>query len=180
MPLNEQAESGASALRGDDPSYTESRRASVKCTRELEQLMSDVVKGARHLIAAGDKEPVIRHSPNRCIVQLNGVALTIAWLQNPLAFVADGELLVILWDGNVAPAHPTRGDTAANLPVTRSAQQLWEGVFVVQASDPNSWTWRNRTHPDEALSSTELASQCLTRLGLALDAHTSSAPTGNR
>ena len=53
-------------------------------------------------------EPVVRRSPARCLVQLGPVALTVAWLQRAQGTVADGELLVVVWRGEVARADAAR------------------------------------------------------------------------
>jgi hypothetical protein len=150
------------AVQRDTPSYTESRRASTRCVRELERLMEDVVMGTKALGIA--PEPVIRLSPNRCIVQVGPVALTIAWLQNPMGFVSDGELLIILWDGQVAPAKPARIDTTAFGATARSATALWEGVYTVAADDPESWAWVEKAKPQSGLNSPELALHCIAQL----------------
>ena len=132
--------------------------------RELECLTTTVVKGAKELQANGlVGEAVIRQSPNRCIVQLGAVALTIAWLQSPLGSVADGELLVILWQGQVAPASTSRSESAFAV-VPRSAVALWEGIFVVAAQNEDTWRWRSGTSTDGGFTSTELANHCIERL----------------
>ena len=152
------------AARPDESSYTASRRALTRCVRELESLTTTVVKGAKELAQNGvGEQAVIRQSPNRCIVQFGGVALTIAWLQSPAGSVADGELLVILWEGQVAPASSARSE-AAFAAVPRSAVAQWEGIFVVEAESEDTWRWRSNASGDRAFSSTELANHCIERL----------------
>ena len=145
--------------------YTTSRRATTQCARELERLHTDVISGAKSLHEQGlTDKPVIRQSPNRCIVQVGGVALTIAWLQNAMASVADGELLVILWQGQVAPANSDASDRSMRSPAVRSATALWEGVFVVEAEKDDSWHWRQTSNGSGEFTSANLAIACIDRV----------------
>ena len=153
----------------EDPSYTTSRKATTQCARELERLHADVISGAKalHDQALSDK-PVIRQSPNRCIVQVGGVALTIAWLQNAMASVAEGELLVILWKGQVAPALGEVADRTMRAPAARSATPLWEGVFVVAADKDDSWYWRESAKNSTEFTTANLAVDLIDRVRNAL------------
>ncbi len=166
-------ENESSFVEGDEvevvgatgPAYTSSRRATTQCARELERLHADVISGAKSLHEQGVAEkPVIRQSPNRCIVQVGGVALTIAWLQNAMASVAEGELLVILWQGQVAPANTDASDRSMRSPAARSATALWEGVFVVEADKDDTWRWRQTSNGNAEHTSSNLAIACIDRV----------------
>lgn len=159
------SEAPAIVGRPGEPNYAASRRAATRCLRELEALVAEVVRTAEALKHDGvTPAPIIRRSPNRCIVQLGGVALTIAWLQGTHASVAEGELLVILWNGEVAPAPTGRSDQTTRPQSNRSATALWEGVFAVDAADENSWFWRNAKSGAAGLSSADLAAESIARL----------------
>jgi hypothetical protein len=159
------SEAPAERARSDEPNYAASRRAATRCLRELEQLTAELVRGAEALKDDGvTPAPTIRRSPNRTIIQLGGVALTIAWLQGTHASVAEGELLVILWNGEVAPAPAGRSDQTTRPSATRSATALWEGIFAVDAQDENTWFWRNAKSGAAGLNSSDLAAESIARL----------------
>ena len=129
---------------------------------------------------AGEIEKaLVVHSPGRCIVQVGPVALTIAWLRSRLDVVADGELLVVVWHGAVAPPasrfreRVLKGPSAAG--AGPSAQALWEEVLSVRADSEESWRW----HPTAAsvdvssksYTSVDLAARSVERLRLAYAEH---------
>ena len=86
-------------------SFLSSHRALAACTREFARLSEEIRQGvaALHGVSA-DEKTTVRQSPDRCIVQLGPVALTIAWLRNSSDLVEAGELLAIVWRGAVAPS----------------------------------------------------------------------------
>ena len=148
-------------------SFLASHRAAAACKRELDRLAEDV---ARRLTTSQhvnvDETPVVRLSPDRCIVQLGPVALTVVWLKGARDSVAEGELLVIVWRGAV-------GARAPNLPErpgahrAPSATALWERVLVPVAEDEATWSWQPRGAASAdagRCSSSALAAQCTERL----------------
>src|SRR5213083_2550684 len=86
------------------PPFLSTPRALAACGREFARLCEGIADevGASLGEAAPDKV-VLRQSPERCIVQVGPAALTVAWLRNNRDSVAEGELLIILWRGQVAP-----------------------------------------------------------------------------
>lgn len=146
----------------DRPSFLASHRALAVCTREFGKLSDGVVDGVEALAASGAAEkPVVRTMPGRCIVQLGPVALTIAWLRSTLDSVADGQLLVMVWRGNVAPKmtrlpeqQASRGAGAA-VPVA-----LLEESLTAAGQDEASWTWRLGADMQD-FTSAELAARCV-------------------
>ena len=152
------------------PPFLDTHRALAVCAREFARLCDEIVEGVDALYNAGTVEkPVVRQSPIRCIVQLGPMALTIAWLRSTLDSAAKGELLAIVWRGNVAPRaeqHPERkqaGATAPRLPATA----LWEQVLTATAESEASWAWQTNIPGDAGYSSTQIAAQCVERLRLA-------------
>jgi hypothetical protein len=159
------------ADRIDPRPFLSSHRALAVRGREFERLSAAAVSGvaALHALAAepGEK-PVVRRSPDRCLVQFGPVALTVAWLRHTLDTVAEGELLVIVWRGMIAPNGRFGSDltTSACTPV-RSATVLWEEAFRASATDEASWTWRPTNADIGGYCSAELAERCVERLRLA-------------
>jgi len=159
-----------SPLWAERPSFLASHRALSVCTRELELLAVTVVRGVTALTNAGlDAKSKERLSPGRCIVQLGPVALTITWLRSTIDSVADGDLLVIIWQGAVAP----RGEHLPERMTTRHAplavKSLWEAVFVAAGTDQATWAWQPKADATTSYSSVELAAQCVERLRVAYE-----------
>jgi hypothetical protein len=154
---------------GGPPSFLSSHRAVAACAREFTRLADDVIERVSALAAAlGADKAVVRQSPARCIVQLGPVALTLTWLRKTLDSVADGELLVIGWQGAVAPralATPERGLLRTPSPATA----LWEDLLVAVADNEASWLWR-RSGASNGFQSSTLAEDWVDRLRLAYDA----------
>jgi hypothetical protein len=150
----------------DRQPFLASSRAAAACTREFARLSDEVRHGVAMLPALREKA-VTRQSPDRCIVQLGPVALTMAWLQSGHESVATGELLVIVWRGAVAPVNryqPERPSTGA---APRAATSLWEQVLTVVGDSETTWAWQPRDADIGRCSSTELAARCVERLRFA-------------
>ena len=155
----------------DVRSFLDSYRARAVRTREFERLTQATVDAvtALHATAAtpGD-EPTIRRSPNRCLMQFGPVALTVAWLRRTSDSAAEGELLVIVWRGLVAPSGTHVPDrTTTILTPVRSATVLWEETLTATADDEASWLWRPADADIGGYASAELAERCVERLRLA-------------
>ena len=154
----------------DRSAFLASHRALAICSRELEQLAASVVRGVAALTSTGvEQKWKERLSPGRCIVQLGPVALTITWLRSTMDSVADGDLLVIVWRGAVAPhrEHLSERMTTRRAPVAVTA--LWEAEFVAAATDQASWVWQPKGVSTTSYSSVELAAQCVERLRVAYE-----------
>ena len=149
--------------------YTSSYRASAACARELTRLHDEIAAAladGRGLPADAKVavEPVVRRSPARCLVQLGPVALTVAWLQRAQGTVADGELLIVVWRGEVAVRTPQGFERAHQHSGASSATALWESVLVVSAASEMEWAWKAAGAKDDTLSSAALAHRCVDRL----------------
>ena len=148
--------------------YLTTHRAQAACSRELGRLMDEVIARVNALRAGGiEDKPVVRQAPDRCIVQLGPVALTIGWLRGAMESVADGELLVIVWRGMVAPpSHytPERAHGGAGLNVATS---LWEQVLLPAGQSEAEWNWRSAKSDCEQCDSIALAERCVEQLRLA-------------
>jgi len=147
--------------------YTASYRATAACTRELARLHEEIASSLTDFLPGDGRapeEPVVRRSPARCLVQMGPVALTLAWLQRAQGTVADGELLIVVWRGEVGVRTPQGFERAHQQSGASSATALWETVLVVAAKSETSWGWAPAGAPDDALSSSALAQRCVERL----------------
>jgi hypothetical protein len=114
-----------------------------------------------------EEKPTVRRSPERCIVQVGPVALTLAWLRGNLDSVAEGELLVIVWRGEVAPRQRHQPERPGTGPAPLGATPLWEQVLTPFGDSEATWTWQPIDDEIGRCSSTELAARCVGRLGAA-------------
>ena len=149
--------------------YTSSFRANAACARELARLYDEIAGSLTDARLPADakvaaEEPVVRRSPARCLVQLGPVALTVAWLQRAQGTVADGELLVVVWRGEVAVRTPQGFERAHQHSGASSATALWETVLVVSAQSETQWGWAPAAGGGDAESSADLARRCVERL----------------
>ena len=144
----------------DKEEFLDSHRALAVCAREFDRLADDVSKRVLDLEdeAKGLKADVKR-SPGRCIVQLGPVALTISWLRTRGETVSQGRLLIVEWNGTVgANGAQEYVNGVPTVAVTQTAKVVRETVFVAEASDEKSWTWRREgKNGRKSYRSTELA-----------------------
>ena len=111
-----------------------------------------------------EEEPELRLTPERCIVQLGPIAITIAWLRGPLDSLTDGRLLVIAWRGTVARRRFREAPTRRSEPaVTQTAVSIWEEVFV-PAADEHRWEWECESDVTRRYDSVQLATRCIDQL----------------
>ena len=153
--------------------FITSHRATAACTRELARLHDAIVDGLAAWgvgTARADADanlsnaPVVRRTPERCLVQVGPVALTVAWLQHAQGTVADGELLVVVWRGAVAVHSPRGFEHTVDRAGASSATPVWEIVLAAHAESEAEWKWMPAGVADVTLSSATLADQCIERL----------------
>lgn len=144
----------------DREDFLDSHRALAVCAREFDRLAEDIAKRVADLEdeAKGLKAEV-RRSPGRCIVQLGPVALTISWLRTRAETVSQGRLLIVEWNGTVgANGAQEYVNGVPTVAVTQTAKVVRESVFLPDANDEKSWTWRRDAKAArKAYRSTELA-----------------------
>src|SRR6185295_5496255 len=144
----------------DKEEFLDSHRALAVCAREFDRLADDVSKRVMDLEdeAKGLKADVKR-SPGRCIVQLGPVALTISWLRTRGETVSQGRLLIVEWTGTVgANGAQEYVNGVPTVAVTQTAKVVSETVYLAEASDEKSWTWRREgKNARKAYKSPELA-----------------------
>jgi hypothetical protein len=160
------------------PPFLASHRAVAACARELARLSEEIVLGAVALSSTTvEHKAVVRQSPDRCIVQLGPVALTLAWLRSSNDSVAAGELLVIVWRGAVAPRKELLPERRSTRPAPLPATALWEQVLTAVADSEQTWAWQPRAADLGRCSSTELAARCVERLRVAYLESDQESPT---
>lgn len=151
----------------DKEEFLDSHRALAVCAREFDRLAEDVSKRVLGLAdeAKGLKAEV-RRSPGRCIVQLGPVALTISWLRTRGETVSQGRLLIVEWFGTVgANGAQEYVNGVPTVAVTQTAKVVRETVFVAEASDEKSWTWRREgKNGRKAYKSAELAKSAVSSI----------------
>jgi hypothetical protein len=145
--------------------FLETFRALNACVREFTRLSDELVEGVATLHASGlTEKPVVRQSPGRCIVQLGPVAVTVAWLHRYLGPLEEGELLVVVWRGSVAPRGEHSPQAVAPLRGPDTPVALWEQTLAPVATSEATWRWESPRADVAGYSSTELAAQCVERL----------------
>lgn len=144
----------------DKEEFLDSHRALAVCAREFDRLADDVSKRVLDLEdeAKGLKADVKR-SPGRCIVQLGPVALSISWLRTRGETVSQGRLLIVEWNGTVgANGEQEYVNGVPTVAVKQTAKVVSENVFLAEANDEKSWTWRREgKNARKAYRSGELA-----------------------
>jgi hypothetical protein len=96
----------------------------------------------------------MRRTPDRYTVQLGPVGLSFSWIRGRSNSIADGQLLVIEWSGQLADASPT---TESEL-----AMPAFEHVLQAHATSPEDWHWKRTDLDLVAYTTRDLAAQCVT------------------
>ena len=153
--------------------FITSHRAAAACARELARLHDALADGLADwgvgTARAGEDAPIgdvpaVRRTPERCLIQVGPVALTVAWLQRAQGTVADGELLVVVWRGTVAAYTPRGFENTMDRAAASSATSVWELVLGANADSEAEWAWVPNGVGDVTLSSATLADECIQRL----------------
>ena len=156
--------------------FLSTHRALAVCTREFARLTDAVITGTKTLAAESlDPPPIVRLAPDRCIVQLGPVALTITWLRNGSDSPADGSLMAIVWRGNIAPRGDHSPERLGLRRVPPTPVSVWEQSLTPVGESEATWAWRTQDDSHDVLASPALAARCIEQLKLAHDAFTSEA-----
>jgi hypothetical protein len=135
-------------------SFLSSQRAMALINRELDSLSSTVLKLCETpgTLPAGFAAES-RRTPDRYTVQIGPVGLSFSWIRGRSNAIADGQLLVIEWAGQLGDQN---GATDA-----KTAMPAFEHVLQPHATSPEDWQWR-RTDLDLCSYTTrDLAAQCV-------------------
>jgi len=153
--------------RSSQGSFLSTHRAATVWAREFGSLVAESLDRvhAEHA-PKSPTAPVIRRSPDRCIVQLGPVALTVARLKSSADAVGEGQLLIIVWRGAVAPAPARLPEHVAFGASKQAAVALWEESYIPVATSPDDWSWAP-TAKGQSQSTSALAKGCFERLSAA-------------
>ncbi|MGH7626393.1 MAG: hypothetical protein ACREOJ_13885 [Gemmatimonadaceae bacterium] len=129
-------------------------KAASAAQRELRTLIAEI---ERRVAEARDVIPGValdmRHTPERCVVQADGVAVSASWLHRAANASDDGKLLVLEWDGTVTfPGEAARAG--------RHATVVREQVLLLEQAG-SDWHWRAEDAPTRQYSSADLAALCV-------------------
>ncbi len=158
----------ANATRGDaatSQAFLATHRGQAAFAREYARLITAILADVGQ-ITRNDPAlvPVIRQSPERCIVQLGPVAMTMVWLRKGAEATANGELMLMLWRGTIAPRSGDPTEYSARRRVVVPPTILSEETFVAFAVSETAWTWRSGASDADGVSSITLAEQSVRRL----------------
>jgi len=147
---------------GDGSGFLHSHRAFAICTKEFDLLADEIARQVKELdVTAGGGQSEIRRAPNRCIVQVGPIALTISWLRSGSETITEGRLLVIEWVGIVgrgAKRFPERvAERSPAKPERPPATIASEATLRADASSADDWRWRREDGVRSSYSSMELA-----------------------
>jgi len=157
-----QTEAALAARAADDEkrararsTFLASQRALALINRELDSLSNAVLRLCQTPGTLPDGlAPEMRRTPDRYTVQLGPVGLSFSWIRGRSNSIADGQLLVIEWSGQLADASPT--------PESEMAMPAFEHVLQAHATSPEDWHWRRTDLDLCAYTTRDLAAQCLT------------------
>jgi hypothetical protein len=139
--------------------YMSQPRAQTALRRELDVLTTELASRVKS-VGADRTDPVEFHySPQRLVVQLGSVGLSLSWVASRTGNLADGRLLVIEWAGAI-----THGRGMGGL---KTASPTREQQFRPDAKGPDDWCWRAEGTVGTAYTSRNLAAQYFTSAALA-------------
>ncbi len=155
-------DSAMAARKADDEqrarartSFLTSQRALALINRELDSLSATVSRlcEAPGTLPAGFA-PEARRTPDRYTVQIGPVGLSFSWIRGRSNSIADGQLLVIEWSGQLGDQHPPVADA-------RTAMPAFEHVLQPHATSPEDWQWRRADLDLCSYTTRDLAAQCV-------------------
>lgn len=154
--------------RGDfapNQAFLATHRGQAAFAREYARLVTAIVAEIGATARANPAlTPIIRQSPERCIVQLGPVAMTMAWLRKSAEYAANGELLLILWRGTIAKSAGEPTEYSARRRDVIAPTILWEETLVAAADSEATWAWRSGVADTLGVTSLELAQRSVRRL----------------
>jgi hypothetical protein len=150
--------------------FLTSQRALTLINRELDSLSAAVLKLCETpgTLPAGFAAAA-RRTPDRYTVQIGPVGLSFSWIRGRSNAIADGQLLVIEWSGQLGDQQPTAD--------ARTAMPAFEHVLQPHATSPDDWQWRRADLDLCCYTTRDLAEQCVTSVARRLPA-TAPVPAG--
>jgi hypothetical protein len=140
--------------------YMSQPRAQTALRRELDTLTTELASRVKSVGSDRTDGHVEFHSsPQRLVVQLGSVGLSLSWVAARTGNLADGRLLVIEWAGAIAHGRGMGG--------LKTASPTREQQFRPEAKGPDDWCWRAEGTVGTAYTSRNLAGQYFTSAALA-------------
>lgn len=146
-----------------------SSRAVAVCAREFERLADGIAKRAATVGEKAGTKAEVQRMPDRCIVQLGPVALSVSWVRERVDTVATGRLMIAEWQGTVVRASQRPPELQQTKSVSHGPATLMrENILRADATGEPDWLWRREATNDLGYASRDLAAQCVDSLLLSL------------
>jgi hypothetical protein len=141
-----------------------SSRAVAVCAREFERLADTIAKRATSAAEKVGAKAEVQRMPDRCLVQLGPVALSVSWVRERVDTVATGRLMIAEWQGTVVrqprPADMQTTTTTNHGPATLVSER----ILRADATGEPDWLWRHEPVADLGYVSRDLAAHCVESL----------------
>ena len=149
-------------------SFLGSSRAVAVCAREFERLADTIAKRATSAAEKAGAKAEVQRMPDRCLVQVGPVALTVSWVRERVDTAATGRLMIAEWQGTVVrtprPADVPTATTVNHGPATLVSER----ILRADATGEPDWLWRHEPVADLGYASRDLAAPCVESLMLSL------------
>ena len=152
----------------DAATFLGSSRAVAVCAREFERLADGIAKRAATIGEKAGTKAEVQRMPDRCIVQLGPVALSVSWVRERVDTVATGRLMIAEWNGTVVRAAQRGPDNVSQSVATGPAKLMRENILRADATGEPDWLWRREPTDDLGYASRDLAAHCVDSLLLTL------------
>jgi hypothetical protein len=152
----------------DAATFLGSSRAVAVCAREFERLADGIAKRAVTIGEKAGTKAEVQRMPDRCIVQLGPVALSVSWVRERVDTVATGRLMIAEWNGTVVRAAQRGPDNVSKSVSTGPAKLMRENILRADATGEPDWLWRREATDDLGYASGDLAARCVDSLLLSL------------
>ena len=134
--------------------FLASQRAMALINRELDALSSAVLRLCKEPGTLPDGfTPEARRTPDRYTVQIGPVGLSFSWIRGRSNSIADGQLLVIEWSGQLGDQNHSEA--------ARLAMPAFEHVLHPHATSPEDWQWRRADIDLCSYTTRDLAAHCV-------------------
>jgi hypothetical protein len=133
--------------------FLSSQRALALINRELDSLSAAVLRLCETpgMLPTGFAAEA-RRTPDRYTVQIGPVGLSFSWIRGRSNSIADGQLLVIEWAGQLGEQQTTQ---------SKVAMPAVEHVLQPHATSPEDWQWRRADLDLCSYTTRDLAAQCV-------------------
>jgi len=149
-------------------SFLGSSRAVAVCAREFDRLADTIAKRATSAAEKLGAKAEVQRMPDRCLVQVGPVALSVSWVRERVDTVGTGRLMIAEWQGTVVrqprPADMQTATTTNHGP----AKIMSEKILRADATGEPDWLWRREPTADLGYASRDLAAHCVESLMLTL------------